>query len=69
LNFLCYNCYFLYVGNVLTGKQITALEDYNDGKHIESTEWELDSWQLEHLEDLGLVDDEDEPGSEFVDYQ
>jgi hypothetical protein len=69
LDFLCYNCYFLYVGNVLSGKQITALEDYNEGKHTESTEWELDEWQLEHLEELGLGDLEDEPGSEFIDYQ
>ena len=69
LDFLCYNCYFLYVGNVLTGKQIEGLEDYNDGRHTESTEWELDEWQLEHLEDLGLGDKEDDPGSEFVDYQ
>ena len=69
LDFLCYNCYFLYVGNVLTGKQIEGLEDYNDGRHTESTEWELDEWQLEHLEDLGLGDEKDDPGSEFVDYQ
>jgi hypothetical protein len=40
-----------------------------EGKHTESTEWELDEWQLEHLEELGLGDLEDEPGSEFIDYQ
>ena len=60
---------FGYVGNVLTGKQIEGLEDYNDGRHTESTEWELDEWQLEHLEDLGLGDEKDDPGSEFVDFQ
>ena len=69
LDFLCYNCYFLYVGNVLTGKQIEGLEDYNDGRHTESTDWELDEWQLEHLEDLGLGDEKADPGSEFIDYQ
>ena len=46
-----------------------GLEDYNDGRHTESTEWELDEWQLEHLEDLGLGDKKDDPGSEFVDFQ
>ena len=53
----------------LTGKQIEGLEDYNDGRHTESTDWELDEWQLEHLEDLGLGDEKDDPGSEFIDYQ
>jgi len=69
LDFLCYNCYFLYVGNVLTGKQLTGLEIYNTSHATEDTDWELDEWQLEHLEELGLTEEEDEPGSEFVDYE
>lgn len=69
LDFLCYNCYFLYVGNVLSGKQVNKLENYTPGNKVEDTKWELDEWQLQHLKDLGLDEDEEDPGSEFVDYQ
>lgn len=69
LDFLCYNCYFLYVGNVLSGKQINKLENYTPGNQVEKTTWELNDWQLEHLKELGLDPDEEDPGSEFIDYQ
>lgn len=69
LDFLCYNCYFLYVEDVLTGKQITALEDYKDnlGK-VHDTDWELDEHMYDHLKDLGLIEEQAPSGSEYISY-
>ena len=56
---LCYNCYFLYIGNVFTDKQIDGMEDY---KPVNSSkiDWEIDDYHLERLKELGLDGDEDD---------
>ena len=66
LEMLCYNCYFLNIGDVFTNKQIEGFEDHVPTKE-NLPDWELDDYQLERLKALGLhntpeVDD----GSEFV---
>lgn len=66
LELLCYNCYFLWVGNVFTDKQIISLED-----HVvtptNKVDWEFDEAHIEHLKELGLWDsDEKRPGDEFI---
>jgi len=58
---LCYNHYFLSVGDIFTGK---------DEKHIESSaphtgttdkvDWEVDQYHLDRLKELGLDGDEDD---------
>lgn len=68
LGFLCYNCYFLYVEDVFTRKQIDALEDFNTGKHTEEVTWELSEEMLDHFEDLGLTEDSSDDVDEFIDY-
>lgn len=68
LGFLCYNCYFLYVEDVFTRKQIDALEDFNTGKHNEEVTWELSEEMLDHFEDLGLTEDSSDDVNEFIDY-
>jgi len=69
LDFLCYNCYFLYVENIFSGKQITALEDYKDSESKELPTWELEDHMVEHLQDLGLLDNDTySSGSEFISY-
>ena len=67
LEMLCYNCYFLYVGDIFNKKQIKHIEDYSapiaeDAK----VDWELDEYYLKHFEDLGLTDSSDEDGSEYI---
>ena len=60
IEFLCYNCYFLFQGDIFTNKQIEGLEDHrpvNQGK----TDWELDDYTAQRLKELGLGDDEDDP--------
>jgi hypothetical protein len=66
LELLCYNHYFLYVGNIFTNKQIQHIEDYNPSTFQSKVDWEMDDHFKEHLHQLGIVDDDHEPGSEFV---
>lgn len=68
LEFLCYNCYFLYVTNILSKKQIISLEDYNTGKQVEDFTWEIDAQTLEYFQELGLAAPTIPSGSEFIDY-
>jgi|TARA_R110000772_G_scaffold221286_1_gene331673 hypothetical protein len=59
LEMLCYNHFFLTVGDIFTNKQIEGIEDHkpvNQGK----VEWEVDDYHLERLKELGLGDNDDE---------
>ena len=59
IELLCYNHYFLTVGDIFTDKQIKGIEDHkpvNQG----NVKWELDDYQLEQLEKLGLGNSNDE---------
>jgi len=59
IELLCYNHYFLTVGDIFTDKQIEGIEDHkpvNQGK----VNWEVDDYHLERLKELGLGDDEDD---------
>ena len=57
---LCYNHYFLTVGDIFSDKQVEGIEDHkpvNQGK----VEWEVDDYHLQRLKELGLdPNDEDE---------
>ena len=55
IELLCYNHYFLTVGNIFTDKQIKGIEDHKPINQSE-VKWELDDYQLEQLEKLGLGD-------------
>ena len=67
LEFLCYNCSFLYAASPIEEKRAEAMEDYVKTRDDEP-DWELDSHHIEHLKELGLYDDnsEKEDGSEFI---
>ena len=48
---LCYNCYYLSVGDLYTGKQIENIEDHkpiNNGQ----VDWEVDDYTLERFKEL-----------------
>ena len=66
LDLLCYNCYFLYIGNIFSGKEIQALEDFNTSPNAKEPDWQLDEHHIEHLRDLGLYDDPYVSGSEYI---
>jgi len=55
LEVLCYNHYFLTVGDIVSDKQIEQIEDYKPVNEGETT-WELDEYQMQRLKELGLYD-------------
>lgn len=67
MEMLCYNCYYLTVGDLFTNKQIEGLEDHKPMNQSE-VDWELDDYTLQRLKELGL--DKSHPptddGSEFI---
>ena len=67
IEFLCYNCSFLYGESPIEEKQAEAMEDYVKTRDDEP-DWELDVAHIEHLKSLGLYDDDEEesPGSEYI---
>jgi hypothetical protein len=66
LELMCYNHYFLYVGNIFTDKQVQHIEDYNPSTFQSESNWELDDYYKDHLQNLGVIDNDSEPGSEFI---
>ena len=63
IELLCYNHYFLYVGNIFSNKQIEGIQEYKDVPKTQEVDWELDENMLEHFKELGLMDptsDEDD---------
>lgn len=53
LQLLCYNCYYLWVGDVFTEKQIKNIENNQPSKD-KSFDFELDMDQLNNLKALGI---------------
>jgi hypothetical protein len=70
IRFLCYNCYFLNIGNIFNQKDIQQLETHNPIQGTsEAIDFQLDDYQLEQLEKLGLYEPpkpDESDGSEFV---
>lgn len=65
IHFLCYNCYFLYIDNVFTEKDIQQLEDHVPlNNTTEAINFELDDYHMQRLKELGLdgdKKDDDDP--------
>ena len=69
LEMLCYNCYFLLVGDLFSEKQIRRMEDISaPALKVAEVDWQVDDTFLAHFKDLGLEDSEDEKldGDEFI---
>lgn len=68
LRMLCYNCYFLFVGNLFSEKQIQRLEDANATLlKKDEIDWEVDDHFLQHFKEIGLEPTSDyQPGDEFI---
>ena len=60
IELLCYNCYFLHIGDVFNEKQIKNIEEDAPVKKDDTVDWEMDNNMLEHFRDIGLVNDEDD---------
>ena len=60
IELLCYNCYFLYIGDVFNEKQVKNIEEDAPVKKDDQVDWEMDDNMLEHFKDIGLVEDDEE---------
>jgi len=69
LQLVCYNCYYLNIGDIFSAKQIQGLEDHRP-VYKDDINWEieLDDYQREILAKLNLDPDNSIPddGSEFI---
>jgi hypothetical protein len=65
IEFLCYNCHFLYIGDVYSKKDIIKLEENTSvTKTTDAVDLQLDDYHLQRLRELGLdgenpIDDDD----------
>jgi len=65
IQFLCYNCYFLFVDNVFTEKDIQQLEDHVPlYKTSDAIDFQLDDYHLQRLKELGLDGDKEDEGDD-----
>ena len=65
IEMLCYNCYFLTIGDVFNEKQIEGLEDHKPLNNSE-VDWELDDYQKQRLAELGLGDIEEKDELDII---
>ncbi len=57
---LCYNCYFLQVGNIFSDVQIQGMEEHKTPNESK-VDWKVDNYHMQRLKELGLEEsDEDE---------
>ena len=60
LELLCYNCYFLYIGDVFNEKQVKHIEEDSPVTKNDQVDWEMDENMLQHFKDIGLVNNDEE---------
>jgi hypothetical protein len=66
IQLLCYNCYYLQIGDLFTGKQLEGMEDHVS-KNESKVDWEVDDYTAQRLKELGLYDSKPlDDGSEFI---
>ena len=64
---LCYNHYFLNVGDVFNDKDVKQIESKQE--HFgtsEKVEWEVDDYHLQRLKELGLDGDDDDDPNQYI---
>jgi len=66
--FLCYNCYFLNIGNIFNPKDFQQMESHAPTNGTsDAIDFQLDEFQLEQLEKLGLFQPpKPDDGTEFI---
>ena len=65
IQFLCYNCYYLSIGDLFTNKQIESIEDHKPVSKGE-VNWELDDYQTQRLKELGLGNDDEDDDYDII---
>jgi hypothetical protein len=67
LRLLCYNCYYMNIGDLYSDKQLHGMEDHLTVFNSE-VDWELDEYQKQRLQELGMYTppDLESDGTEFI---
>ena len=56
LELLCYNCYFLLIGDVFTPEQVDKIESFTTNKFkVEEPDFQLSEDQIENMKALGIL--------------
>lgn len=69
IRFLCYNCYFLNIGEIFNNKDINQLETHQPTNGTsDAMDFQLDDYQKQRLAELGLYEPPkpEDDGSEFI---
>jgi SAM-dependent methyltransferase len=70
LEFLCYNCYYLTIGDIFTPKQMQGIEDTYEIPKRQEVKWEMDDAMYEQFKSLNLLDENDDKDDDddFISY-
>ena len=68
IRFLCYNHYFLNIGDIFNKNDIKQIETHEPASNTsKEVDFQLDNYQLQRLQELGLYDTpKPDDGSEFI---
>jgi hypothetical protein len=67
IELLCYNHYFLTVGDIFNTKDIKQIESKQEHYGTsEKVEWEVDDYHLQRLKELGLDGDDDDSPNQYI---
>ena len=67
IELLCYNHYFLTVGNIFTDKDVKQIESHQEhNSTTDKVEWEVDDYHLQRLRELGLSDEEEDDVNQYI---
>lgn len=67
IELLCYNHYFLTVGDIFTEKDVKQIESHIEHHGTsEKVEWEIDDYHLQRLKELGLGDNDEDDVNQYI---
>lgn len=67
IELLCYNHYFLTVGDVFTSKDEEQIQSHIPlSNTTDKVEWEVDEYHLQRLRELGLGDDDEDDVHQYI---
>jgi len=67
IELLCYNHYFLTVGEIFNDKDVKQIESHQEfNSTSENVEWEVDDYHLQRLKELGLADEELDGPDQYI---
>tara|TARA_B100002019_G_scaffold247291_1_gene225617 strand:- start:16 stop:633 length:618 start_codon:yes stop_codon:yes gene_type:complete len=67
IELLCYNHYFLTVGDIFTDKDVKQIESHQEhNSTTDKVEWEVDDYHLQRLKELGLGDEDGDDVNQYI---